>query len=233
MASQYFAHALELARMRIAPGLAAQPRTLPHIGLPQDDAVSLGQQHQLLARHLQQTAVGGMGDRFFLHGGIHDHPRQLACVHRLHRVSGVDRMRQQLFHTGFAQTLSPTGQGAGIARQAGLEHHLAGEELPVWIFQPTFAHRFIGQVVGVLEVEQPSDQTQRQCGSTACAGGGRQPRRQRLLQRTPRQPMAQLDQWMAHVDLVLQARTKQLIGMQLLGGRTACTHGRKLPETST
>ncbi len=71
---------------------------------------------------------------FFLHGGIHDHPRQLACVHRLHRVSGVDRMRQQRFHPGFAQTLSPTCQGAGIARQAGLEHHLAGEELPVRIF---------------------------------------------------------------------------------------------------
>ncbi|OLI00087.1 hypothetical protein DXO246_11875 [Xanthomonas oryzae pv. oryzae] len=45
--------------------------------------------------------------------------------------------------------------------------------------------------------------------------------------------MAQLDQWMAQVDLVLQTRTKQLIGMQLLGSRTACPHGRKLPETRT
>ncbi|WP_216348764.1 hypothetical protein, partial [Xanthomonas oryzae] len=32
---------------------------------------------------------------------------------------------------------------------------------------------------------------------------------------------------------VLQTRTKQLIGRQLLGGRTACPHGRKLPETRT
>nr|WP_309302125.1 RHS repeat-associated core domain-containing protein [Xanthomonas oryzae] len=37
--------------------------------------------------------------------------------------------------------------------------------------------------------------------------------------------MAQLDQWMAQVDLVLQTRTKQLIGRQLLGGRTACMLG--------
>ncbi|UIS27248.1 hypothetical protein KOJCDNHJ_03350 [Xanthomonas citri pv. punicae] len=215
--------------MRIAPGLAAQRRTLPRIGLSQCDAVSLGQQHQLLAGHLQQPVVGGMGDRFFLHGGVHDHSRQLARIHCFDRMCGVDGVRQQLFHPGFAQALSPPCQGAGIARQAGLEHHLAGEKLPVRIFQPTFAHRFIGQVVGVLEVEQPSDQTHRQCGATACAGGDRQSWRQRLLQRTPRQPVAQLDQWMAQVDLVLQTRTKQLIGRQLLGGGTACTHGRKLP----
>ncbi len=219
--------------MRIAPGLAAQRWTLTRIALSQCDAVALGQQHQLLARDFTQTAVGGMGDRFFLHGSVHDHPRQLGCIHRLHRVSGIDRVRQQLFHTGFAQTLPPTCQGAGIARQAGLEHHLAGEELPVRIFQPALAHRFNGQVVGVLEVEQPGDQTHRQCGPTACADGGWQLRLQRLLQRTPRQPMAQLDQWMAQVEPVLQTRTKQLIGRQLLGGRAACTHGRKLPEIST
>ncbi|AOD16873.1 hypothetical protein BER93_00385 [Xanthomonas fragariae] len=35
-----------------------------------------------------------------------------------------------------------------------LEHDLTGEELPVRILQPTLAHRFIGQVVGVFEVEQ-------------------------------------------------------------------------------
>ncbi|WP_108840714.1 hypothetical protein [Xanthomonas fragariae] len=47
-----------------------------------------------------------------------------------------------------------------------------------------------------------------------------------------RHPLARLSQRMTQIDLVLQPRTKQLVGGSVFGSRTACTHGRKLQETS-
>ncbi len=176
LTSQHALHALELACMRIAARLAAQGRTLPCVALPQPDAVTLGQQHQFLACHLQQPTIGRIGNRLFLHRGVHDHPRQLACVHRLHGMCSVDGVCQQLFHPRFVKPLTPARQRAGIARQARLEHDLASEKLPIRIFQPTLAHRLIGQVVGVFEVEQTGDQPHRQCRPTATSLGGRQAR---------------------------------------------------------
>ncbi len=91
-------------------------------------------------------------------------------------MRGVDGVRQQLFHPGLTQALPPARQRAGIARQTRLEHDLTGEELPVRILQPALAHRFIGQVVGVFEVEQTGNQPHRQCRPTATGLGGRQAR---------------------------------------------------------
>ncbi len=65
LTSQDAPHPLELARMRIPTCLAAQGRALPRVALSQSNAVALGQQHQLLACHLKQTAVGRIRDRLF------------------------------------------------------------------------------------------------------------------------------------------------------------------------
>lgn len=81
-----------------------------------------------------------MSNCLFLHRDIDDHSRQLAPIHRLHRVGRVDRVRHQLFHARVAQVSVANGS-ANSDRMAGTsEHYLAGEELPVRVLQPTLAH---------------------------------------------------------------------------------------------
>ena len=65
-----FAHAFELAGMGVAPGLVDQQLAFFGVGLLELYAFGLGHFDQFDASGLQQLAVGGVGDGFFLHVGV-------------------------------------------------------------------------------------------------------------------------------------------------------------------
>ena len=100
------AHALELAGMGVAPGLAPQLLALFGEGLLELDAGVFGSLHQLGACRLQQAAVGGVGNGLVLHRAVHDHTGELLRLDQLAFNGHVDGLRQQLFHAFLAQQLA-------------------------------------------------------------------------------------------------------------------------------
>jgi len=109
------AHALELARVGIAPGLAAQLLAFLGKGLLQVDAGTLGCFDQLDPGCLQQAAVGGVRNRLVLHRAVHDHAGQLLRLDQLDLKRHVDRLCQKFFHAFFAEQLAELDQGGGVA----------------------------------------------------------------------------------------------------------------------
>ena len=164
------AHALELAGMGIAPGFASQLLALLGKGLLQIDPHLLGRFHQLGASSLQQTAVGGVGNRLVLHRAVHDHAGEFLRLDQLELDSHVDGLRQQFLHTFFAQQLAEFDQGRGVAGAVVFKVRLAREELPARRLAPTLNHALVGLIEGVIEVQQRDHDAQRHTGASGIAG---------------------------------------------------------------
>ena len=142
---------------------------------------------------------------------------------------GIDAGRQQRLHAFFSNALSPARPAGRVDEQLGLQVGLAAEELPVRVLHPGVDHCFIGGVEGVLQVQQPGNQARRQGGPAA-------PRSERHLERAldlgPVDQRGQPDQWVLHVDLLVQPRTEQLAGLRLRRLRTYAISERICKKTS-
>jgi len=154
--------ALELFGVGVATGTPAQCAALFVVGLLEGQAAALGQAHELLAGHLQQSAVRGVGNGLLLHGGVHDHALQIGLLEGLQGHGGVDGGLQEFFHTGLAQVLAKAADKAGVAGQAVLKVLLATEELKQHVLRPALHHLVIAKAISVLEVQQAEHQADRQ-----------------------------------------------------------------------
>ena len=108
-----------------------------------------------------------------------------------------------------------------------LEIDLPAKVLPVRVLHPGVDHRLVGGIEGVLQVQQPGDQTRRQ-GWTATTGGERG--REGALYLGSVDQRGQSDQGVLHVELLVQPWTEQLAGLRLRRLRTHRTPWSNLQE---
>jgi hypothetical protein len=132
------------------------------IALAQLDPFAFGQIDQFLDCAMREPRVGRMRDRLLLHGGVHHHPLQIlgrdgACPVR-HRKALLQQRGELLL----TQPLAPPRQRRAIKRQLVPEHHFPAEVLVIWVLHPSSAQLLVGEVVHVLEDEQPGHQSRRQ-----------------------------------------------------------------------
>ena len=169
------AHALELAGMGVAPGLAAELLAFLGKGLLEIDSDLLGGLDQLHTCRLQQAAVGGVGNCLVLHRAVHDDAGKFLGFDQLEVHGHADGLCQQFFHAFLAQELAKLDQGGGVAGLAVFKVPLAREELPGRRLTPARNHAFVGFVEGVLEVQQGDHHPQWHAGAPGigCAGHGR------------------------------------------------------------
>ena len=193
--------ALELMRMGIAPDHDGGALGQAQIALAQLDTLAFGQIDQLLDRTVGEPGIGRMRDRFLLHGGVHHDPFEIFGLDRPAPMRHRKALLQQRDDLLLTQPLAPAGQRRAIKRQIVPEHHFPAEILEIRVLHPTVAQQLVGQVVHVLDDEQP----------------GHQPRRQRRMpwpratdrpkatrEKIPIDLPGQLHQRMAEVDDVLQ-----------------------------
>jgi len=144
----------------------------------------------------------------------------------LQGLGGFDGLGQQLFDAGFTQALAKAGQRGGITGQTGLKVHLAAEVLPVGILQPSRTDLFVGEVVGVLEVQQADDQAHGQCRATCPGRFWRQHTAQPLGDVFPGHLLGQLHQGMLTPNHLIQAGSEEIVAASLdaVGGGRLVAH---------
>lgn len=122
--------------------------------------------------NLQQTAVHRVGNSFFLHRGVNDHPLQVLGSDCFDGDSGVDGGFEQQLYAVFAQGFSEVADLCGIAGQAMLvvvQVVHAAEVLPDDVLTPARHQLFVTEVEAVLEVQQTDHQANGQFGPTGVA----------------------------------------------------------------
>ncbi|PPK41815.1 hypothetical protein B0G57_12580 [Trinickia symbiotica] len=154
-------HALVLLGVRVAADLAGQARRFAVVVLPQLQAVLCCCLHQMLSTTLQQTRVGWMRNRLLHHCRVDDHALDAGGLDHACALGCLDCLGQQFFHAGFAQATAPARQARRVDRRLVLQIRLAREHLPVRVLNPLPDDFLVGQVEGVLQVQQPCDQTRR------------------------------------------------------------------------
>ena len=87
----------------------------------------------------------------------------------LQRHRGFDSLGQEFFHARIPQRTTQTRQAARVAGQPGLEILAAAKELPIRILRPSLNDALVALAEGVLEVQQPNHQPDRQARATRCA----------------------------------------------------------------
>jgi hypothetical protein len=197
--------AFELMRMRVAAGHDGGALGHAPIALAQFDAIAFSLVDQLLDGAVGEPGIGRMRDRL---GGVHHDPLEILGLDRPGPVGHRKAFLQQCDELLLTQPLAPAGQRRAIERQLVPEYHFAAEILEIRVLDPPVAQRLVGQIVHVLEDEQP----------------GHQPRRQRRLsrpdttertkapgQKIPIDLLRQPHQRMAEVDDLRQRRPKQVI----------------------
>ena len=81
--------------MGVAPHHDGGSLGYAQIALAQFDTFAPGQDDQLLDRAVDKPGVGGMGDRFLLHGGVYHHPLEILALDRLGPVRNRKALLQQ------------------------------------------------------------------------------------------------------------------------------------------
>ena len=81
----------------------------PVVVLAQDNAPRLSRLYQTLPGTIIQPRVGWETNVLLLHRGIHIDTGKLGGLHRLELQTRFDRFFQQLFRTGFSNTIAPPG----------------------------------------------------------------------------------------------------------------------------
>ena len=97
----------------------------------------------MLATLLQQTTVGGVGNRFGHNGGINDDAIHAGSPHDAAAPCSLDRDHEQGLHAFLADALSPARQAGRINGCFGLQVELATEILPVRVLHPSVDHGFV------------------------------------------------------------------------------------------
>jgi hypothetical protein len=182
--------------------------SLNHHALPHGLAVAAAQLHAVPIRQfpatpddlVRQLCIRGMRDVLFLHGRVHHH----FFFQRLVTVQ-PGRDFQYALHSSFADAFAEIDQIARIAGQLPLKLAHAAEVLPVGVLHPGRHHGLVALVEHLLEQEQADHQSHR-FGRTAfravifakC-----------LLELRPRQPVGQLFERLARVELLAQRRHQE------------------------
>src|SRR5438132_796966 len=177
-------------------------------GQAQLNALALGQLHQLLDRAMGEPGVGRMRDRLLLYSGIYRNPFEIFGVDRPYAVGHRKAFLQQRDGLLFTQPLAPARERRAIKRQLVPEHHFPAEVLEIRVLYPSLAQRLVGEVVHVLEDQQPSHQPRRQWRLPRSHATYRtEASRQKIPIDLPRKP----HQRMAKVDDLLERRAKQVV----------------------
>jgi hypothetical protein len=113
-------HPTELLRMGVAARLLLGTGTDERVTLSQLGPVGLRFVDELLARPVQQSAVGRMRDRFRLNRRVHHDRRQARLADRAAALGRLDRLGQQPLDAFLADSLAPANQARRIARHLSL-----------------------------------------------------------------------------------------------------------------
>jgi hypothetical protein len=106
------------------------------------------------------------------------------------------------------QPLAPARQRRAIKRQFVPEHHFPAEVLEIRVLHPSVAQRLVGEVVRMLENEQPGHQPRRQW---RLPGSHATHRAETSRQKIPIDLSRQPHQRMAKIDDLVQRRAKQVV----------------------
>src|SRR5437868_14633210 len=154
-----------------------------------------------------EPGVGRMRDRLLLYSGIYRNPFEIFGVDRPGAVGHREALLQQRGDLLLTQPLAPARQRRAIKWQLVPEHHLPTEVLEIRVLHPSLAQRLVGEVVHMLENEQPGYQPGRQRRLPRSQPTERaESSRQTVPIDRPRQP----HQRMAKVDDLLEKRAKQV-----------------------
>src|SRR4030095_7727429 len=154
--------AFELVGMCVAPHHDGGALRQAQMALAQLNVLALGQLHQLLDRAMGEPGVGRMRDRLLLHSGIYRNPFEIFGVDRPYAVGHRKALLQQRGDLLLTQPLAPARERRAIKRQLVPEHHFPAEVLEIRVLYPSLAQRLVGEVVHVLEDQQPGHQPRRQ-----------------------------------------------------------------------
>ena len=165
----------------------------------------------MLAAALQQPTVGGVCNRFGHDGGVNDDAVHAGDLHDAAAPRGLNSDHGQGLHAFFANALSPARQAAGVDRCFGLQVDLAAEVLPVRVLHPGVDDSFVRCIKGVLQIQQPGDQSRRQRRATAAGG---EAGAEGALNLSPVDQAGQARQRMAQVDLFIESSTTQRSGLR-------------------
>ena len=141
--------------MGVAADLCGHAGRLSVVILAQFQMVFISEPDQVLAASLQQAAVGGMRYRFGHHGSVHNDFVQAAFLDQARCAGRFDGDDEQELNAFFTNAFPPAAQTGRINGQLRLQVGLTAKVLPVGILQPGRYHRFIGGIVGMLQI-QPS-----------------------------------------------------------------------------
>ena len=161
--------AFELLGVRVAPGHQCGPLGDPDIGLTQRHPVFLGLAAKQTDRLVHQPGIGRDGNVLGLHRNVHCHPLQILRRQRASLVRHREALLQQGRQLLLAKALAPAGQRRALEWQLMLETLLTAEVLVIGVFQPARAQHLIGQVLYVLQDEQPGHQQRRRGGCPGLA----------------------------------------------------------------
>src|SRR5262249_19220608 len=109
-----------------------------------------------------EPGVGRMRDRLLLYSGIYRNPFEIFGVDRPGAVGHREALLQQRGDLLLAQPLAPARERRAIKWQLVPEHHFPTEVLEIRVLHPSLARRLVGEVVHMLENEQPGHQPRRQ-----------------------------------------------------------------------
>src|SRR2546423_358780 len=155
-----------------------------------------------------EPGVGRMRDRLLPYSGIYRNPFEIFGVDRPGAVGHREALLQQRGDLLLTQPLAPARQRRAIKWQLVPEHHLPTEVLEIRVLHPSLAQRLVGEVVHMLEKEQPGHQPRRQRRLPGAHPTHRaEASRQKVPIDLPRQP----HQRMAKVDDLLERRAKQVV----------------------
>src|SRR5215471_15606667 len=150
-----------------------------------------------------EPGVGRMRDRLLLYSGIYRNSFEIFGVDRPGAVSHREALLQQRDDLLLTQPLAPARERRAIKWQLVPEHHFPTEVLEIRVLHPSLAQRLVGEVVHMLENEQPGHQPRRQRRLPGSHPTHRaEASRQKVPIDLPRQP----HQRMAKVDDLLERR---------------------------
>src|SRR5262249_9970808 len=155
-----------------------------------------------------ESGVGRMRDRLLLDSGIYRNPFEIFGVDRPGAVGHRKALLQQRGDLLLTQPLAPARERRAIKRQLVPEHHFPTEVREIRVLHQLLAQRLVGEVVHMLENEQPGHQPRRQRRLPGSHPTHRaEASRQKVPIDLPRQP----HQRMAKVDDLLENRAKQVV----------------------
>jgi len=95
-------------------------------------------------------------------GGVDHYSFEIFGLQRAAAMRHRKALLQQGGELLLAQPLAPARQRGAVERQFVPEHRLAAEELEIRVLHPARAQHLVGQIVHVLEDQEPGDQPRRQ-----------------------------------------------------------------------